>query len=84
MNQAIAGRSKENYDALSKVSNSSIVPHAPYSVSDALWQLLQPYYQNKVVSIHNQETVFEDELFFAELWGFCAYVRNDETGHFVL
>jgi cytosine/adenosine deaminase-related metal-dependent hydrolase len=42
---------------------SSIVPHAPYSVSENLWQLLQPYFQGKTVSIHNQETSFEDELF---------------------
>jgi cytosine/adenosine deaminase-related metal-dependent hydrolase len=42
---------------------TSIVPHAPYSVSENLWQLLQPYFQGKTVSIHNQETSFEDELF---------------------
>ncbi|MCW3107464.1 MAG: amidohydrolase family protein [Segetibacter sp.] len=56
-------RSKENYNALSKVSPASIVPHAPYSVSEPLWQLIKPFYQDKVVSIHNQETVFEDEFF---------------------
>ena len=44
---------------------SSIVPHAPYSVSEKLWQRIQPYFQNKVVSIHNQETVFEDDFFLA-------------------
>lgn len=42
---------------------SSIVPHAPYSVSENLWREIQPYFQNKVVSIHNQETAFEDEFF---------------------
>ena len=42
---------------------TAIVPHAPYSVSESLWQLLQPQFQNKTVSIHNQETNFEDELF---------------------
>jgi cytosine/adenosine deaminase-related metal-dependent hydrolase len=41
----------------------SIVPHAPYSVSDNLWKEIQPYFENKVVSIHNQETPFEDEFF---------------------
>ena len=44
-------------------NRQSIVPHAPYSVSDELWKLITPYFQNKVVSIHNQETSFEDELF---------------------
>lgn len=42
---------------------SSIVPHAAYSVSDDLWELIVPYFDNKTVSIHNQETSFEDELF---------------------
>ena len=56
-------RSQEYYHALSNVSPASIVPHAPYSVSEQLWQLIKPFYQNKVVSIHNQETKFEDELF---------------------
>jgi aminodeoxyfutalosine deaminase len=41
----------------------SIVPHAPYSVSENLWKEIQPYFNNKVVSIHNQETPFEDKFF---------------------
>lgn len=56
-------RSKETFNALSQFHPSAIVPHAPYSVSNDLWNLIQPYYTNKVVSIHNQETAFEDELF---------------------
>ncbi len=44
-------------------ANFSIVPHAPYSVSEALWKEIQPFFKNKVVSIHNQETKFEDEFF---------------------
>jgi cytosine/adenosine deaminase-related metal-dependent hydrolase len=43
----------------------SIVPHAPYSVSQNLWKEIQPYFENKVVSIHNQETAFEDEFFLS-------------------
>ena len=56
-------RSKDAFDLFSKGFPASLVPHAPYSVSAPLWKLLKPYYRNKVVSIHNQETVFEDELF---------------------
>jgi len=56
-------RSKQAYDLFSKGFAAALVPHAPYSVSENLWSLLKPYYKNKVVSIHNQETVFEDELF---------------------
>jgi len=43
--------------------NCSIVPHAPYSVSHDLWKRIMPYFENRVVSIHNQETAFEDEFF---------------------
>ena len=41
----------------------SIVPHAPYSVSENLWREIQPFFEGKTVSIHNQETAFEDEFF---------------------
>jgi cytosine/adenosine deaminase-related metal-dependent hydrolase len=57
-------RSKGYYDHfVTNLPNTSLVPHAPYSVSEELWQLLQRDFKNKVVSIHNQETAFEDELF---------------------
>lgn len=44
-------------------SNTALVPHAPYSVSEKLWELLQPFFKNKTITVHNQETAFEDELF---------------------
>ncbi|WP_206203735.1 hypothetical protein, partial [Thermococcus sp. M36] len=45
-----------------KIQNA-LAPHAPYSVSEDLWKLIQPYFQNKTTTIHNQETAFEDEFF---------------------
>ena len=42
---------------------STIVPHAPYSVSQNLWNEIQPFFENRTVTIHNQETAFEDEFF---------------------
>ena len=60
-------RSKEIYDAFSRLSTQdsrlSLAPHAPYSVSNELWELIAPYFQNKTTTIHNQETDFEDALF---------------------
>lgn len=44
---------------------SSIVPHAPYSVSENLWEKMIPFFAAKTISIHNQETPDED-LFFKE------------------
>src|SRR6185312_6088432 len=43
----------------------SIVPHAPYSVSENLWSQMMPFFEGKTISIHNQETSQED-LFFME------------------
>ena len=56
-------KSKDYYNYFSILFSTSIVPHAPYSVSNELWKLLRPLYKNKIVSLHNQETAFEDELF---------------------
>jgi len=42
---------------------TSLVPHAPYSVSEEFWNLILLFFHNKTISIHNQETSFEDELF---------------------
>lgn len=42
---------------------TSLSPHAPYSVSNTLWEMMQPHFQQKTVTIHNQETAFEDALF---------------------
>lgn len=62
-------RSKEILDAFSLQPSAfnlqpSLAPHAPYSVSDKLWKLIAPFFQNKTTTIHNQETAFEDALFF--------------------
>lgn len=57
-------RSKSFYDRFAEeMPYQSIVPHAPYSVSEELWQQITPFFQNRSVTIHNQETAFEDEFF---------------------
>lgn len=43
--------------------SSSLVPHAPYSVSAALFGMIDEFNGNKVVTIHNQEAPAENELF---------------------
>ncbi len=44
-------------------AQSSIVPHAPYSVSPELFAMINEQAHNKVLSIHNQETSAENEFF---------------------
>lgn len=73
-----------NENAKLKTKNCSIVPHAPYSVSNELWQSIQPYFKNKVVSIHNQETKFEDEFFLHGTGDFTRMyqmMKIDSTHH---
>lgn len=43
--------------------NSSIVPHSPYSVSKKLFKLIDDENKNSPLSIHNQETASENELY---------------------
>jgi cytosine/adenosine deaminase-related metal-dependent hydrolase len=62
-------RSLGVYDAFEKMQNAegktqnAISPHAPYSVSNELWALMDSLFKQKTVTIHNQETDFEDLLF---------------------
>ncbi len=48
--------------------NTSIVPHAPYSVSKPLFDLIRNYPDNKLFSIHNQESD-QENIFFKEKEG---------------
>ena len=48
---------------LKKNLTASLVPHAPYSVSGNLWGKITPFFSGKVVTIHNQETKYEDQFF---------------------
>ncbi len=83
-------RSLAFYKSFNLIQNSkfkiqnSLSPHAPYSVSNELWQLMAPYYKEKTVTIHNQETDFEDLLFrknegdFTRMYG----MMNMDTSFF--
>jgi cytosine/adenosine deaminase-related metal-dependent hydrolase len=41
----------------------SLNPHAPYSVSRELWDLMKPGFSGKTITIHNQESAAENEFF---------------------
>jgi cytosine/adenosine deaminase-related metal-dependent hydrolase len=43
--------------------HTSIVPHAPYTVSNSMFDLINNFSAGKIISIHNQETLAEDELY---------------------
>jgi cytosine/adenosine deaminase-related metal-dependent hydrolase len=42
---------------------SSLVPHAPYSISPKTFQFINEATKNQIISIHNQEHPAEDELY---------------------
>lgn len=53
-------------------NSKSFVPHAPYTVSDGLYKYIRDNNKsNSTISIHNQETQHEDDLF------------NNKTGDFI-
>lgn len=56
--------------------SASVVPHAPYSVSGSLMQLLDGYGQSDILSIHNQESREEDKLFRGKKSGFQRLYRT--------
>lgn len=56
-------------EALNKIQNqksrirTSLVPHAPYSISPKTFQLINDLTKDQIISIHNQEHPAEDELY---------------------
>jgi cytosine/adenosine deaminase-related metal-dependent hydrolase len=56
--------------------NTSIVPHAPYTVSRVLFELINEVSANKIVSIHNQESIAEDELYHTASGDFFRLYRH--------
>ena len=68
---------KAVYDQLTLPAGhaKSCVPHAPYSVSKKLFQLINEVNAGvrKTVSIHNQETPPENELFLTKSGGFVDF-----------
>jgi len=66
------------------MSTTSIVPHAPYSVSPELFARINDFQNNRVLSIHNQETSAENELFLNRTGDFLRLFEklNIDISHF--
>lgn len=54
----------------------SIVPHAPYSVSKTLFELLNNETVGQLISIHNQESEEENKLYENKSGGFLDLYKN--------
>ncbi|MCB9283644.1 MAG: amidohydrolase family protein [Lewinellaceae bacterium] len=58
-------------------NKKSCVPHAPYTVSPYLFELIRNTNPDDcTVSIHNQETVHEDEFFLHKSGGFIGFMAS--------
>ena len=81
-------RAVEIFKAYKKQSSyafsNSIVPHAPYSVSEELWKKIIHFPGNKLLTIHNQETKSENELFIGKQGEFLQFYQelNIDPSHF--
>ncbi len=53
----------DRFMSLQPFSNSALVPHASYTVSQPLFELINEHASSKTISIHNQETDEEDRFF---------------------
>lgn len=58
-------------------NKKSYVPHAPYSVSKSLFEFINKNNkEGSTVSIHNQETMAENELFLSKTGGFIDFYNS--------
>jgi cytosine/adenosine deaminase-related metal-dependent hydrolase len=60
----------------SPLHNCSLAPHAPYSVSAALFALLAAQTGNTPLTMHNQETPAEDELYRYKTGAFLDFYQR--------
>jgi cytosine/adenosine deaminase-related metal-dependent hydrolase len=77
---------QKRLDAVKQVSASfleaglnqavTLVPHAPYSVSEKLFQLLNEETAHQLISIHNQEAEAENELYKTKSGDFLKLYQN--------
>lgn len=69
---------EENAASENTLFRSSLVPHAPYSISPQSFRMINELTGSQVISMHNQETPGEDELYtsgggdFLRFFGFFA------------
>lgn len=63
-------------EVMNQFPGSTLSPHSPYSVSKKLFKLLNEKTKNKIVTIHNQETAAENELYINKNGDFLELYKN--------
>ncbi len=68
----VAKAMEDTLQGSAMLHRTSLVPHAPYSISPKTFTLINQLTKNQIISIHNQEHPAEDELYKT---GEGAYLR---------
>jgi cytosine/adenosine deaminase-related metal-dependent hydrolase len=58
---------------------ASLVPHAPYSVTNDLWNLLSAHFGIHTISLHNQETPDENAFFKTKTGSFLGMYERTKV-----
>ena len=58
---------------------ASLVPHAPYSVTNNLWKLLSAHFGSHTISMHNQETPDENDFFKTKTGSFLGMYERTKV-----
>jgi len=58
---------------------ASLVPHAPYSVTNHLWTLLSEHFGAHTISMHNQETPDENDFFKSKTGSFLGMYERTKV-----
>jgi cytosine/adenosine deaminase-related metal-dependent hydrolase len=58
---------------------ASLVPHAPYSVTNDLWHLLSAHFGIHTISMHNQETPDENDFFKTKTGSFLGMYERTKV-----
>ena len=58
---------------------ASLVPHAPYSVTNDLWDLLIAHFGIHTISMHNQETTDENDFFKTKTGSFLGMYERTKV-----
>ncbi len=58
---------------------ASLVPHAPYSVTNRLWKLLSAHFGAHTISMHNQETPDENDFFKTKTGSFLGMYERTKV-----
>ena len=62
-----------------KCIRASLVPHAPYSVTNNLWKLLATHFGSHTISMHNQETPDENDFFKTKTGSFLGMYERTKV-----